>query len=159
MPIVKNKWSGWANDLFYCRVPLHKSEARGKGIHLLCSEMSVLNYLMEAPHNCAADDVNAMAFEEGTKIIGGHDVVEEFLACNIVPLSDNWSLKVERVEAPLSKVIVPLPKAPAMKGERETGVNFVAMIAKAANHLVGNYTSTEHRACLDKLHHGRLNCV
>jgi hypothetical protein len=28
---VKNKWvSGWANGWFYCRVPLHKSEAGGK---------------------------------------------------------------------------------------------------------------------------------
>jgi hypothetical protein len=70
---------------------------------LLHYEMSALNYLMKPPHSCATDDVNAMAFEQATKIIEGHDAV----MCGIMPLSDNWSLEVKRVEVPLSKVIVP----------------------------------------------------
>jgi hypothetical protein len=50
----------------------------------------------------------------------GYDTVQEFLACGILPLSDNWSLEVERAEAPLSKVVVPLPKAPTKMSERQT---------------------------------------
>jgi hypothetical protein len=38
---------------------------------------------MEAPHSCAGDDANGIAFKEATKIIGGHNAVEEFLACGI----------------------------------------------------------------------------
>jgi hypothetical protein len=79
--------------------------------------MSSLNYLPETLHSCAVDDIYAMAFEEATKIIGGCDAVEEFLACNILLLNENWSLEVRRAEAPLSKVkvIVPLPMAPTWK--------------------------------------------
>jgi hypothetical protein len=51
--------------------------------------MTALDYLTEAPRNYAANDINAMSFEEATKIIGGHDAVEEFLACDILPLSDD----------------------------------------------------------------------
>jgi hypothetical protein len=69
-PALKNKWSGgWARKWFYYQVPLHKSSPRGKGIYLLHSGMNALDCQTEAPHSCATDDVNAMTFEEATKII------------------------------------------------------------------------------------------
>jgi hypothetical protein len=54
----------------------------------------MLYYLTEVPHSCAANDVNAMAIEEATKIIRGHDVVEEYLAYGILPLIYNWSHEI-----------------------------------------------------------------
>jgi hypothetical protein len=60
--------------------------------------MSSLNYLTEPAHNCAADNVNVLAFEQATKLIRGCDTVEEFLACSILPLSDDWDLEVKKVE-------------------------------------------------------------
>jgi hypothetical protein len=60
----------------------------GKGIYFLCSEMSALDYMMEEAHSCTADDANAMAFKEVAKIIEGRDVVEEFLSCGVLPLSN-----------------------------------------------------------------------
>jgi hypothetical protein len=49
MPVVKNMWStGWVSDWFYCWVPLHKSKGRDKGIHVLHSQMSILDYLIVA---------------------------------------------------------------------------------------------------------------
>jgi hypothetical protein len=121
--------------------------------------MNDLDYLTEAPHSCASDDVNAMAFEETTKIIGGHDAVEEYLACGIVPLSNNWSLKIERAEALLLKVIFPLSKVAVTIGEQERNATFEMRIVSIANHLVRNYGPAEHRACMDQLCHGCLNCV
>jgi hypothetical protein len=80
---------------------------------LLHSEMNALDYLTEAPHNYVVNDVNAMAFEEATKTIRGCDVVNEFLAFDILPHSNDWDLEVERTEALLSKVV-------AMIDEQET---------------------------------------
>jgi hypothetical protein len=82
--------------------------------------MSSLNYLMEPPHNYAADDMNAEAFELVSRIIGGHDTIEEYLACNICSLSATWDLgDVEKAEAPLSKVIIRLSKASATKASHD----------------------------------------
>jgi hypothetical protein len=92
--------------------------------------------------------VNARAFELATKIIGGRNTIEEFLACSILPFSDNWDLKVEKAEAPLSKVVAPLLKAPTMKVMQETDADFDTRVAKSANRLVGNYSLTEQRACI-----------
>jgi hypothetical protein len=94
---------------------------------------------MDPPHHCAADDINAEAFEKATKIIGGRDTVEEFLACSILALSGTCDLEVKKAEVPLSKVVVPLPKAPMTNAVQVTDADFEVSIAKAANCLVGNY--------------------
>jgi hypothetical protein len=109
----------------------------------------------ETPHNCVADNTNSLAFEGATKIIGGRDAIKEFLTCIILPVSDNWSFEVERAEAPLAKVIIPLSKVPTDMGEQEMDAEFEVRVAKAANHLVVNYSLVEHRACIDQLRHGR----
>jgi hypothetical protein len=86
--------------------------------------MSALDYLMEAPHYCDVDDANAMTFKEATTIIKGHDTVEDFLAYNIWPLSDGWDFEVEKMEMPLLKVIMSMPKVAAITIEREMGQPF-----------------------------------
>jgi hypothetical protein len=45
--------------------------------------MSVLDYLRQAQDKSTVDDANAVAIEEATGIIGGRDVVQVFLACDI----------------------------------------------------------------------------
>jgi hypothetical protein len=121
--------------------------------------MCVLDYLIEVVHMCIADDANVVAFEEAIVIIGGYDVVEEFLTCDIWPLSDGWEFEVERMESPLSKVIMPMSKVTAIIGKQDTGAAFEARIVVAANQLVGNYNMLEHRACVSPLQHSWLNHV
>jgi hypothetical protein len=84
------KWLGQAWVLL--------SEALGKGVYLFRSKMSVLNYLTEAPHNYAVDDTNMQVIEEAARSIGGRDTIQEFQACGIWLLSDDWELKVERMD-------------------------------------------------------------
>jgi hypothetical protein len=102
--------------------------------------MMQLEYLTDAPYRCSTDDVNVMAFTEATAIIRGRDVVEEFLACGIWPLSEGWEYEVETKESPLSKVVV----VTLIIGKEEMGWPW---IAAAANQLVGNYSAMEHNAC------------
>jgi hypothetical protein len=97
-------------------VPTEKREVHGKGVSLLHSEMSALDYLMKVPHSYIMDDVNVLAFEESTKIIGGCNAVKDFLAYDIWPLSDVWDFKVEKMESLLSKVTMPMLKVTAIIG-------------------------------------------
>jgi hypothetical protein len=50
--------------------------------------MTKLNYLMEVPSSCGPEDANFVAFVEVTSLIGGRDVVEEFLACGLWPFGE-----------------------------------------------------------------------
>jgi hypothetical protein len=79
---VERNWLHGRN-WFYCKVPSQKLDLHGKGMYPLSSEMRGLEYLMDTSYACGADDVSVMAFAEAATIIGGHDAVEEFLACGI----------------------------------------------------------------------------
>jgi hypothetical protein len=109
--------------------------------------MTLLKHLMEAPFECGPEDVNFVAFVNATSIIRGHDVMEEFLACGLWPLSENFGFQVERKESTLSKVMVPMPHVNLVIGVLEPGVAFNAWIVNATNLLVGKYSITEHNVC------------
>jgi hypothetical protein len=70
--------------------------------------MTKMNYLMEVPP-CGPEDANVVAFVEATSLIGGRDVVEDFLASGLWPLGQQFGFQVEKNESPLSKVLVPIP--------------------------------------------------
>jgi hypothetical protein len=110
-PAMRNKWtSGWDGNWFYCRVPTEqKTDFQGQRTYLLSSKMTKLNYLTEVPSSYGPEDANFAAFVEATSLIGGHDVVEEFLASGLWPFGQQFGFQVERKEFPLSKVVVLMP--------------------------------------------------
>jgi hypothetical protein len=110
--VMRNKWtSGRDGNWFYCRVPSEqKPNSSGQRTYPLSSNMMKMNYLMEVPSSCGPEDANNMAFLEVTSLIGGHNVVEEFLASDLWPLGQQFGFEVERNESPLSKVQVPMPQ-------------------------------------------------
>jgi hypothetical protein len=59
------------------------AHVRGKESYLLRSTLTPLDYLIDAPFECGPGDMNVAAFTEATSIMGGHNAVEEFLACGI----------------------------------------------------------------------------
>jgi hypothetical protein len=83
---------------------------------------------------------------EVTSIVGGRDVVEEFLASGLWPLSERFGFKVETKEPPLSKVVVLMPQVDAAFGIEESGAKFQVRIPNCVNLLVGNYNVAEHNA-------------
>jgi hypothetical protein len=98
------------------------ADVRGKGNYPLSSTMTQLNYLLDAPFECDLEDRSVVAFIEAASIIGGRDAVEEFLACGMWPLSEKFGFRVEMKEAPMSKVVVPMPKVTPIIGVQESKV-------------------------------------
>jgi hypothetical protein len=145
---VRNKWiSGWDSHWFYCRMPSEQlPDVRGKGSYALRSMMALLDYLNDAPFECSPEDADVAAFVTTMSIIGGHDVVEEFLACGIWPLSDSCGFEVEKKETPLLRVVVPMLKVTPAIGMKETESTFETRIVNATNLLVGKYNVVEHNA-------------
>jgi hypothetical protein len=126
------------------------ADGRGKGSYPLSLTLTLLNHLLEAP--------SVSGLDEATSIIRSHDVVDEFLACGLWPLSEKFGFKVETKETPLSKVVVPMPQVTAVTGTQEPGAEFEACITNTTNLLVGNYNVTEHNTC-QGLRHGQVNYV
>jgi hypothetical protein len=108
--------------------------------------MTPLTYEMDVFSSCGPEDADFAAFVQATSLIGGRDVVEEFLASGLWPLGRCFGFAVEMKESPLSRMTVPMPQVTTAIRERESGARFVACIEKAANELVGRYNLAEHKA-------------
>jgi hypothetical protein len=143
-----NKWTSiWASNWLYCKVPVEQvADVWGKGNYPLSSMMTQLNHLTDALFKCGLGDMNVAAFVEAASLIGGHDIVEEFLACGIWLLSEGCEFEVERKKTPLLKVEVPMMKVTPTIGKQESEAAFEARIVAAANLLVGNYCVPEHNS-------------
>jgi hypothetical protein len=105
---VKNKWTGgWTRAWFYCKVPLLRSPVpiQGKGVYALHSSMSALDFSTDPSFECADDDTGDLTFVHSTSLIGGQDIVEEYLTCILFPLSARMGFReITDGETPVSKV-------------------------------------------------------
>jgi hypothetical protein len=105
---------------------------------------------MDPPFDCADGDSGDVAFVQVTKIIKGHDAVEEFISCVMYPLAggtdfDGVAMRI----TPVSKLKVPLPKFTAVqKDDNKDDVQFLVRVELEAEDIVGSYTKLENDACL-----------
>jgi hypothetical protein len=120
--------------------------------------MTPLVYEMDVPSCCGPKDVDFVTFVEATPLIGSRDTVEEFIACGMWPLGQQFCIQVETEESPLSKVIVSMPRIVVTIGQQESKANIVTWIENAVNELVGKYNIAENNA-YQGLQYGRLNRI
>jgi hypothetical protein len=98
--------------------------------------------------------VNDAAFIPAIVMIRVCDVVEEFLACGMYPLSNGFGFGFREVcdgKTSMSKVVMPLPKFPVARIEGEDDSQFTANVELDAKKIVGSYGPKEHDACIDCL--------
>jgi hypothetical protein len=154
---------GLAEACFYCKVPLIRvpSLGQGKGTFALHLYMSKLESKMEPLYQCPDDEAGDVAFIKATHVIGGRNVVEEFMACELLPLSASFNLgEISEGETPVLGLIVCLPNFPVAKRSDEMIDGFRARVEIAVANIVGRYSCGEHKMCVEMLPNGgRVNRV
>jgi hypothetical protein len=66
--------------------------------------------MTEPPFECPDDEIGDAAFIKATRIIGGRDAMEEYMACGLFPLSASFSLgEVADREMLVSKLSLHMP--------------------------------------------------
>jgi hypothetical protein len=72
--------------------------------------MSKLDYAVEPDIECSDNDLNDAAFIRATSTVGGHNAIEEYVACKMYPLDVGFDFKsVPLGMTPISRVETPLP--------------------------------------------------
>jgi hypothetical protein len=154
---------GLAEACFYYKVPLIRvlSLGQGKGTFALHLYMSKLESKMEPSYQCPDDEAGDVAFIKATHVIGGRNVVEEFMACELLPLSASFNLgEISEGETPVSRLIVCLPNFPVARHPDEMIDGFRARVQIAVVNVVGRYSCGEHKMCVEMLPNGgRVNRV
>jgi hypothetical protein len=150
---IKNKWSArWMRVLFYCKVRLLRSPQGGNGVYALHSVMSVLDYATEPLFDCPNTDVCDVVFVQAVGLIRGRDIVEEYLACSMYPLSASFDFEtITDGETSVSKLVMPLPEFCVARAEGESDARFLAKVELAVENVVGSYCRAKHDACIKSL--------
>jgi hypothetical protein len=101
--------------------------------------MTPLDFMMEPPFECADDDSGDAAFVHAMSLIGGRDVVEEYLACAMFPLSANFSfVGIVDGETPLLNVVASLSEFPLARFEGESNDHFLVRVELDTENVVGS---------------------
>jgi hypothetical protein len=112
--------------------------------------MTKLEFVTEPSYQCP--EAGDLAFVKATRTIGGRDAIEEYTACELLPLSASFYLGVIlEGETPVSKLMVPLPNFPVARRPDETNDGFWVRVEIAVVNIVGR---GEHRVCIEKLPNG-----
>jgi hypothetical protein len=76
----------------------------------------MLDFAMESPFECPDGDAGDVAFIKATRSIGGWDVIEEYMACDLFPLSVSFDLgEIADGVMPMSKLTLPLLNFPVAR--------------------------------------------
>jgi hypothetical protein len=87
------------------------------------------------------------AFHLASTILGGRDIIEEFVAARIWPISSGWSPnKIVYFNVNWAAQEVPFPKFGIKLRENQSADAFMIEIEKRVNVMIGEYTMNEYKA-------------
>jgi hypothetical protein len=87
------------------------------------------------------------AFHLASTILGGRDIIEEFVAARIWPISNGWSpVEIVHYNVNWADRQVPFPKFGIKLREGQSAKDFMDEVEKRVNVMVGEYTMNEYKA-------------
>jgi hypothetical protein len=87
------------------------------------------------------------AFHLASTILGGRDIIEEFVAARIWPISSGWSPnEIVYFNVNWAAQEVPFPKFGIKLRENQSADTFMIEIEKRVNVMIGEYTMNEYKA-------------
>jgi hypothetical protein len=87
------------------------------------------------------------AFHLASTILGGRDIIEEFIAARIWPISSGWApIKIVYFNVNWATQEVPFPKFGIKLRENQSADAFMIDIEKRVNLMIGEYTMNEYKA-------------
>jgi uncharacterized protein YktA (UPF0223 family) len=96
-----------------------------------------------------------------SKILGGRDIIEEFIAANIWPISYGWApTEISFFNVNWAAQEVPFPQFDIQLSEDQSADNFMDEVEKKVNAMVGESIVNEYKAFKNLVKHKkRINCV
>jgi hypothetical protein len=87
------------------------------------------------------------AFHLASTILGGRDIIEEFVAARVWPISNGWSpSELVYYNVNWANQKVPFPKFGIKLHEGQSAKDFMDKVEKRVNVMVGEYTMNEYKA-------------
>jgi hypothetical protein len=148
-----NLTDDWSSYWFYLKVNMPE----------LSCPIAPLTAVNAAEFNQGAVGIRSCesAFHLASTILGGRDIIEEFVAARVWPISSGWSpTEIVYFNVNWATQKVPFPKFGIKLREDQSADAFMIEVEKRVNVMVGEYTMNEYKAykALVK-HRKRINRV
>jgi hypothetical protein len=117
--------------------------------HPLSSPVEALTALstVEYSHRAAGIRSCVNAFHLASIILGGRDIIEEFVAARIWPISHGWApTQIGNFNVNWAAQEVPFPKFGIQLRDSQSADDFMLEIERRVNLMVGEYTMNEYKA-------------
>jgi hypothetical protein len=131
--------------------------------HPLSSPIEVLTVVCTADYNHRSVGIKSCenAFHLASTILGGRDIIEEFVAARIWPISYGWaSTEIVNFSVNWAAQEVPFPKFGLQLRDGQSADDFMLEIERRVNLMIGEYTMNEYKAYKNLVRHKkRINRV
>jgi hypothetical protein len=126
--------------------------------HPLSSPIEALTAVNTADYNHRAVGIRSCenAFHLASTILGGRDIIEEFVAAQIWPISYGWaSTQIANFNVNWAAQEVPFPKFGIQLRDSQSADDFMLEIERRVNLMVGEYTMNEYKTYKALVKHKR----
>jgi hypothetical protein len=153
-----NLTEGWNYHWFYLKVNMSEVPGYTGSVHPLSCPISPLTAVNTAEFNQQALGIRncESAFHLASTIVGGRDIIEEFVAARVWPISSGWSpTEIVYFKVNWATQELPFPKFGIKLREDQSADAFMVEIEKRVNVMIGEYTMNEYKAYKALVKHKR----
>jgi hypothetical protein len=153
-----NLTDDWSSYWFYVKLDMSKIPRYEGPAHPLSSPIEALTVVNTAEFNHRAVGIKSCenAFHLASTILGGRDIVEEFVAARIWPISYGWAPNdIVHFNVNWASQEVPFPKFGVKLREVQSVDAFMLDVEKRVNLMIGEYTMNEYKAYKALVKHKR----
>jgi hypothetical protein len=148
----------WNSYWFYVNVDMSKISGYEGPAHPLSSPILALTTVNTAEFNHRVVGIRSCenAFHLASTILGGRDIVEEFVAAHIWPISYGWApSEIVHFNVNWASQEVPFPKFGIKLREGQSANDFMLEVEKRVTIMIGEYTMNEYKAYKALVKHKR----
>jgi hypothetical protein len=163
-PCCKTNFTeGWSLYWFYVKVDMSAIPGYEGLAHPLSSPIEALTAVCTAQfnHRAAGNRSSENAFHLASTILGGRDIIEEFVAARICQISYGWApTEIVNFNVNWAAQEIPFPKFGLQLREGQSADDFMLEIERRVNLMIGEYTMNEYKAYKNLVKHKkRINRV
>jgi hypothetical protein len=153
----------WSSYWFYVKVDMSAIPGYEGPAHLLSMPIEALTAVCTTPYNHRAAGIRNCenVFHLASTILGGRDIIEEFTAARIWPISYGWAAtEIVNFNVNWAAQEVPFPKFSLRLRDGQSAEDFMLEIKRRVNLMIGEYTMNEYKAYKNLVKHKkRINRV
>jgi hypothetical protein len=153
----------WSSYWFHVKVDMYAIPGYEGPAHPLSSPIEALTAVCTAAYNHRAARIRSCenAFHLASTILGGRDIIEEFTAAQIWPISYDWApTEIVHFNVNWATQEVPFPKFGLQLRDGQSADDFMLEIERRVNLMIGEYTMNEYKAYKNLAKHKkRINRV